>query len=187
MQSASGRHAHDRRRCVTAAGSAATRAAPRRCTSRSRASASLSTSSASGRAASIAVSPVSWLRLVTITRQLVQPGSNGRTWTASCALSSTTRILLSASKLRYRPNGASCPSGIRSAGTPSASRNTRTTAAGGAGACDGPKPRRSANNCPSGNWPVTWCAQRTASAVFPIPAVPLIVITAAVPPGSHIS
>ena len=55
-----------------------------------RASAKVGRSSASGRAPSAAIRPVSWLRLVTTTTQPGDPGSSGRTCSASRALSNTT-------------------------------------------------------------------------------------------------
>ena len=62
--------------------------------------AAVSRSSVSGTAPSPATRPVSWLRLVTRTRQPGEPGSSGRTWSASRALSSTTSMRLPASRLR---------------------------------------------------------------------------------------
>ena len=60
-----------------------------------------------------ATRPVSWLRLVTTTRQPGEPGSSGRTCSASRALSSTISIRRPASWLRYSAACASRSAGIR--------------------------------------------------------------------------
>ena len=78
--------------------------------------------------------------------------------------------------------GAACASrsaGIRCGGTPSASRKPRTASAGSITAPPGSKPRRLTYSCPSGNRSATRCAQCTARAVLPTPAVPPITVTAA--------
>ena len=61
--------------------------------------------------------------------------------------------------------------------------NPRSAAAGVTGSV-GPKPRRCTYSCPSGNRSATLCAQCTASAVLPTPAVPPIaeMSTVAAPP-----
>ena len=85
-----------------AAGSAATTVPARLRASMSRASASLSTSRVTGTAPSAATRPLSWLRLVTTTREPGEPGSSGRTWAAPVALSSTIRTRSPATRLRNR-------------------------------------------------------------------------------------
>ena len=183
MLSASGSPAHNRISSSAAGRSPATRSAPRRRASSSCASASASTSRVSGEAPSAATSGVSWLRLVTMTRQPGLAGSSGRTCSTSRALSRRTRIRLSASTLRYRPDCASSPEGIRADGTDSASSSSRIASAGGIGGPAGSKPRRLTYSCPSGNRSATWCAKCRASVVLPIPAVPsMTAITVAVLP-----
>ena len=59
--------------------------------------------------------------------------------------------LLARQQAADRPARASGPGGIRSAVTPSASRNPRSASAGSAGAPAGSKPRRFTYSCPSGN------------------------------------
>ncbi len=98
--SASGSPAQNLITSSTACGSASTRSAPIRRTRFSLASSGDSTSSDTRCAPSVATSPVSRSRLVTITRQVAEPGSSGRTWFASRALSSTTSIRLPAVRLR---------------------------------------------------------------------------------------
>ena len=172
MARASGSRAQRAMMSATAPGSAATRSAPRRRASRSRASATDSMSSVSRLAPSVATSGVSWLRLVTMARHPGEPGSSGRTCPASRALSSTTSTRLPASRLRYSPTWAGRPAGICSAGTPNASRNPRRASAGSSAGPPGSKPRRLTYSCPSGNRAATRCAQCTARAVLPTPAVP---------------
>ena len=77
--SASGNRAHRSMMSDTAAGSRVTRVVPRRRVSSSRASAGDSRSSVSGLAPSVATSPTSRLRLVTMATQPGEPGSSGRT------------------------------------------------------------------------------------------------------------
>jgi hypothetical protein len=57
-------------------------------------------SSATGCASWVAIRGVSWLRLVTTTKQPGAPGSRGRTWSASRALSSRSSIRRPAPRLR---------------------------------------------------------------------------------------
>src|SRR6185295_776151 len=72
------------------------------------------------------------------------------------------------------------PAGIPSAGTPSAARNPCIAAPGSSACPAGSKPRRLTYSWPSGNRAATRCAQCTASAVLPTPAVPdTAVMTAA--------
>ena len=97
---ASGSRAHAVMRPSTAAGSAATRLGPMRRANSWRASASVSRSTVTGWAPSAATRPVNRLRLVTRTRQVGAPGSIGRTWTVSQALSNTTSTRRPASWLR---------------------------------------------------------------------------------------
>ena len=182
--SARGRCAHKRAISATAAGSEAARLVPMRAVSSCTASSCARVSSLSSRAPSAAASPASWLRLVMMTMLAGLAGSSGRTWRSSRALSSTISIRRSASRLRYRPAWASALDGMRSGGTPSASRNPRITSAGVAGVSEGSKPRRFTYSCPSRNRPTTWCAQCSASAVLPTPAVPPIAEITTVPPPS---
>ncbi len=70
-------------------------------------------------APSVATRPANGLRLVTITRLPRPPGSSGRTWSISRALSRSTSTRLRESRLRYIPICPSKPSGICGAGTPS--------------------------------------------------------------------
>ena len=142
MLSASGSRAHRSMISPTASGSPATRASPSRRASRSLASAVVSRSRLTGQAPSAATRPARSLRLVTITRHPGEPGSSGRTWPASRALSSTTSTRLPATWLRYSAVWACTPSGILASGTPSASRNPRTASAGSAGCPPGSNPRR---------------------------------------------
>ena len=171
MLSASGSREHDSVSCVAASASALARS-PSLPASSSRASVPVSTSSGSSRAPSVAASPGSRARLVTSTRQDGLPGSSGRTWAASRALSRMTSTRLPASTLRYSAACASTLSGICSSVTPNAPRNQRSASAGATGVPDGSKPRRFTYSCPSGNSAADWCAQCTASAVLPAPAVP---------------
>nr|BFE51432.1 hypothetical protein GCM10017745_48590 [Saccharothrix mutabilis subsp. capreolus] len=100
MPSANGNPAQCRNRPSAASGSAASRSAPRCPASRSRASSWLNISNDTGRAPCVVTRLVSLLRLVTSTVQVGLPGSSGVTWPASAALSSTTRTLLSATRVR---------------------------------------------------------------------------------------
>ena len=77
--------------------------------------------------------------------------------------------------------------GIRSGGTWRASRKPRTASAGAIAEPVGSKPRRFTNNCPSGNRSATRCAQYTARAVLPIPAVPSIAEITTVPADPAVS
>jgi hypothetical protein len=70
---------------------------------------------------------------------------------------------------------------MRSGGTLRASRNPRTASAADIGAPEGSKPRRFTYSCPSGKRAATWCAQCSASAVLPTPAVPPIAEITTVP------
>src|SRR5262249_55705893 len=88
--------------------------------------------------------PVSWSRLVTSTRLPGEPGSSGRTCSASRALSSTTRTRRVASRLRYSPTCASRLAGSCLGGTSNASSRLRTAAAGGAGGPGGGRRDRGA-------------------------------------------
>lgn len=72
---------------ASASGAPETRAAPAIRVKRAAAS---SSDSPSTRSEEVPSSPASRLRLVTIARQVAAPGSSGRTWAASRALSSTT-------------------------------------------------------------------------------------------------
>ena len=157
---------------LTASGSAATRSAPRRLASSSRASVTVSRSRARRRAPSVAIRPASWSRLVTMARHPGEPGRSGRTCSALRALSSTTRTRLPASRLRKSPVCAVRSSGIRAGGTPNASRNPCSACRGSSAAPSWSNPRRPTYNCPSGNRSATRCAQCTARAVLPTPAVP---------------
>ena len=130
MLSARGSRAHNWISSSAAPGSSATSCGPRRRASSSRASASVSTSRASGDAPSAATRLVSWLRLVTMTRQPGLAGSSGRTCSTSRALSSSTSIRRPARRLRYKPACASSPAGTRAAGTDSASRRSRRASSG---------------------------------------------------------
>src|SRR5215470_8301972 len=181
--SASGNPAHRVVISNTGPGSAATRLAPSRYTSNSRASATDNRSTVTDRAPSTAIRLVSRLRLVTTTTHPSEPGSNGRTCAASRALSNTTNTRRPATMLRYKLTCASTASGIRSAGTANASRNPRTASAGLTGDPAGSNPRRFTYNCPSGNRSATRCAQHNANAVLPTPAVPPIAEITTVPPG----
>ena len=71
-----------------------------------------------------------------------------------------------------RVNDNRRPAGTLSAGTLSASRKSRTAAAGSTGDPLGSNPRRFTYSCPSANRSRTRCAQWTANAVLPTPAVP---------------
>ena len=77
---------------------------------------------ASGVAPSAATSPVSSDRLVTTTSDPGEPGSSGRTWSLSRALSSTISTRLPSSMLRNSPARLSRSAGIRCGGTARASR-----------------------------------------------------------------
>jgi hypothetical protein len=134
---------------AAAAGSAATRPAPSRRASRSSASPGSSTPSGTGRPPSVAISPVSWWRLVTMTRPVPPPGSSGRTWSASRALSSRISIRRPASRLRNSAVRLAVPAGRAVRSTPSAVRKSASTSAGSLGS-PGPKPFRFTYSCPSG-------------------------------------
>ena len=187
MASASGSPAHSLISCAVAAGSAASLSAPSRPASRSRASAWGRRPSLIGQAPSIVTSPASWRRLVTTTRQPGPPGSSGRIWSASRTLSSSTSIRLPANRLRYKPAWASCPAGICPAGRPRASSMPRIASAAFTGRLEGSNPRRLTYSWPSGNRLATWCAQCTAMAVLPIPAIPPIVMISTGPGGAPAS
>ena len=133
MLRASGSRAQSRTRSLTAAGSAAIRSLPSRRASSTRASSPPSTSRLTRCAPSAAARPVSWLRLVTRTIDPGVPGSSGRTWAGSRALSSTMSIFRPASRLRYSPVWACGLAGIWSAGTARASSSHRTASPGSTG------------------------------------------------------
>ena len=152
------------------------------------AAASSRTASGTAVAACAAISPVNRSRLVTSTAPAPVPGSSGATCALSRALSSTISTRRSATRLRYRPTGASGPLGRARWGTPRASRRLRTTPPGGSGVVVGSKPRSSANSCPSGNASRCRCARCVASHVLPTPPGPVITATrAASPPGIRAS
>ena len=150
IASASGNPAHAARISPTGSGSAATRPGPRRRASSSSASASVSRPRVTGWAPSVVIRPMSWSRLVTSTRHPGEPGSSGRTWSASRALSSTTSTRRPATRLRYSAAWASRSAGIRSGGTANASRKPRTASAGAMTDPVGSNPRRFTYSCPSG-------------------------------------
>jgi hypothetical protein len=110
-------------------------------------------------------------RLVTSVRQVGEPSNSGRTASAEGALSSSTRSRRSARRLRYRAARSATSYGTSAGATPRARRNPARTSPGSAGA-SGPYPRRSTYSWPSGYRSATRCAQCTASAVLPTPAVP---------------
>ena len=151
-------------------GSAVTRP-PIRVRSRSSASGAGSRGRSIRRAPCRATSPARLSRLVTRVRQDGEPGSSGRTASADRALSSSTRICRSASRLRYRALRSARSYGTSAGLTPSARRKPASTSPGSVG-CSGPYPRRSTYNWPSGKCSAIRCAQCTASAVLPTPAVP---------------
>lgn len=117
------------------------------------------------RAPSRATRPRSWLRLVTTTR-LPVPGSSGRTWSASRALSSSISVRLPASRLRSRPERSSTVEGHVSGGTPSARRKPASAVSGVTGV-PAECPRRSRNSWPPGKRSRTRWDQCTASDVLP--------------------
>ncbi len=181
MASASGSRAHKLMSSPTASVSRSTSSAPRRRDSISWPSARVSTSRVSRCAHSVAARPASWRRLVTTTMHGELPGSSGRTCASSLALSRMISTWRPASRLRYRAACASGLAGMRSAGMPNASRKPLIASGGATGVPDGSKPRRSTYSCPSGKRSAARCAQCTASAVLPTPAVPLIDAICGVP------
>lgn len=162
MRRASGRCAHTPASSATADGSAAARPAPTSRASRSYDSSGSSTSSAIRRAPSRAARPASWSRLVTTTAHRGLPGSSGRTWSGSPALSSTTSTRRSARTDRYSAAASSTSSGTWSGATPRACRKRVSASIGRSGGVVA-KPRRSTWSCPSGNRSRTRCPQWTAS------------------------
>jgi hypothetical protein len=130
MDSASGSRAQRSTIASVATGSAAMRSAPSRCDSRSTASSRLSRSRLIGRAPVAATTASRRPRLVTTTSERDRPGNSGSTWADSRALSSSSRQRRSASRLRYRPSRAAGSVGTCAAGTPSASRKSRTVSFG---------------------------------------------------------
>jgi len=76
------------------------------------------------------------------TGQAVPPGSSGRTWPSSRALSRRMSIRLPASVLRYSAACASSVSGILTDGTCRADSRPRIASPGVTGQSEGPKPRR---------------------------------------------
>ena len=177
MPSASGSLAHSSMISSAASGSAATRSRPSLRASISRASAWLSTSSVISAAPSAATSPASSLRLVTTTRQPGEPGSSGRTWAALVALSSTTRIRLPSTRLRYMAARSSAAMLKRRGGTPRPTRRSPSASTGVIGGRSGSPPRRSTYSWPSGKRLATWRPKWTASALLPTPAVPEMTMT----------
>ena len=171
--SASGSPAECSTIAATAADSAAARSAPSRLTTSSAASCASSTSSGTGRAPST-TSPVSCDRLVTSTMQPGLPGSSGRTWSASCALSRSSSIRLPSSSVRSSALCASRADGTFMADTPSASKNHCSAVPGCIGALAGSNPRRFTYSWPSGKSGPTCRANRIARVVLPTPAVPVI-------------
>ena len=105
----------------TASGSRPARSAPTRAVTRARASSRRHGWSTSGRAASTAIRPGSWSRLVTTTTDAPPEGSNGRTCSASYASSSTMSRCRSATAPRNNP--ARSGSAAVGSSTPSVSRN----------------------------------------------------------------
>ena len=110
--------------------SPSTRFSPMRRASSWRASRTVIRSTVTGRAPSVTIRPDKSSRLVTTTRHPGDPGSSGLTWSASAALSRTTRTRRPARKLRYRAAWASRLAGISGGRTPNASRNPRIASAG---------------------------------------------------------
>ncbi|OLB76526.1 MAG: hypothetical protein AUI14_18545 [Actinobacteria bacterium 13_2_20CM_2_71_6] len=141
IRSANGSRAQPSTSAVAASGSAATRA-PISVDSRSSASCAGSRGSSMRRAPCRATRPARLSRLVTRARQDGDPGSSGRTTSAEGALSSSTSICRSASRLRYRALRSASSYGTSTASTPSARRKPASTSAGSVGG-SGPKPRRS--------------------------------------------
>ncbi|MFF3958922.1 hypothetical protein ACFYY1_37815 [Streptomyces sp. NPDC001890] len=115
---------------------------------------------------------------MTTTAQPELPGSSGRTWAASAALSSTNSRRRPAVSVRSSAARASSASGIRSGATDSASRKPRIASPGGIGSVTGAKPCRFTYSWPSGKCGAARCAQCSARVVFPAPAVPAITQTA---------
>ena len=128
----------------------------------------------------LTMSPVSWLRLVTRTKQPALPGSSGRTWSASAALSS-----------RRASGGrrARCGTARPVLGRPGCAPARRPARRGSYAA-----PRRSGQasrrvesaqvdvELPVGEASARRCAQCTARAVLPTPADPAttVIVPAAV-------
>lgn len=111
------------------------------------------------------------------------PGSSGRTWAASRALSSRTRTRRPSSTERYRAARSSSESGIAESAVPRARRNAPRTVSGSA-ACV-PAPWRSMYNCPSGKADRVWWATWTARVVLPTPPIPARADTAITRPCSE--
>ena len=105
------------------------------------------------------------------------PGSSGRTWSASCALSRSSRIRLPSSSVRSSALCASRAGGTFTAGTPSASKNHCSAVPGCIGALAGSNPRRFTYSWPSGKRGPACLANRIASVDLPTPAVPVISAT----------
>ncbi len=165
---ASGRCPQSRATSARAAGSAAARSSPTR--QERKAADSAVPRPPRGRRCTLS-RPVSMRRLVTSTSARPVPGSNGRTWASSRALSRTSRHLRSASTCRYRAGWAGAPALARSrSGTPSA-LSTPTISSAGAGGVSS-VPRRSTTSCPSGKRSASRRAARRARLVLPVPGAP---------------
>ncbi len=100
------------------------------------------------------------------------PASNGRTWSADAALSSTTIARRCAISARQAVTRWSRSPGIRAGGTPTACNRCCSAACAGTGSRPGVKPCRSTKIRASGYRSPSWCTACTTSAVLPTPAMP---------------
>ena len=145
---ASGSPAQASSSSAVASGSAAARSSPTTLTNSFSASSSSSTLRSTSRV--LARSGIR-LRVVTSTADDAVPGSSGRTWAASRALSSTTSIRRPASVVRYLAARSASSTGMSRPSTPRSRRNRASTSPGGTGF--GVAPSRSTYSCPSGKLP----------------------------------
>src|SRR5215472_12337995 len=113
-------------------------------------------------------------RLVTTTAEPAVPGSSGATWAAALAPSARTSTRLPASSDRYSASRSNLVTGRRSAGRPSPRSSSPSTACGSRGR---PPSSKHAYSWPSGNREHAICAACTASAVLPVPSMPVTTAT----------
>lgn len=114
--------------------------------------------------------PARVLRLVMSVSVGLRPGSRGRTWSSSAALSRRSSAWRSRSTERRSPLRSSVVVGMALSATPRA-RSSRASASRGAVGW-GSMPRRSMAYCPCGKWGARAWAACTAKAVLPRPGCP---------------
>lgn len=127
------------------------------------------------------------LLLVMITAQFPPPGSSGSTCSSARTSSSTTSRRHSARKLRYRLARSSTSAGITAGGAPSARRKRPSTRDAVSSLSQRSPLCRSMKSWPSGKSEAAWCAARSATAVLPVPAAPVMTMMGVGPSDTFVS